>query len=279
MEVVPSGYYAWRAAPESAHQQSDRALLAEIKNVFARSKGRYGSPRVHRVLQDRGARHSPKRIARLMRQNGLQAKRPRRATRTTDSAHALPIAENVLARDFTAEVPNARWVSDITYIWTTQGWLYLAVVLDLYSRRVVGWSMQPTLHRSLVLSALEMALSSRRPATGLLCHSDRGSQYASGDYRQALVDAGCRCSMSRKGNCWDNAVAESFFATLKGELVHAARFETREQARGALFEFIEVWYNRERLHSALGYLSPVDFEARPPAPIGASPSSSLRAAA
>ena len=260
LRVSPSGYYAWRGRQESRRSREDRALLAQITEVFDRSKGRYGSPRVHRALRDRGARCSRKRIARLMRQHGLQARRAQRSATTTDSAHARPVAENVLDRQFEADVPNARWATDVTYVWTREGWLYLAVVLDLFSRRVVGWSMRETLHRALVIDALEMALAARRPVAGLLCHSDRGSQYASGEYQQVLERSGCTCSMSRRGNCWDNAVVESFFATLKCELVHGERFETRAEARQALFAFIEVWYNRERLHSSLGYVSPATFE-------------------
>ena len=260
MQVTPSGYYAWRRREESQRSREDRHLLAQIEAVFARSKARYGSPRVHRALRDRGARCSRKRVARLMRQHGLRAKRRWRLKATTDSDHVLPVAENVLERQFEVEVPNARWAADITYIWTGEGWLYLAVVLDLYSRRVVGWSMQETLHRSLVIDALRMALAARRPASGLLCHSDRGSQYASGEYQELLGGAGCTCSMSRRGNCWDNAPVESFFSTLKCELVHGERFETRAEARRSIFEFIEVWYNRERLHSSLGYVSPATFE-------------------
>ena len=260
LRVSPSGYYAWRGRQESRRSREDRALLAQITEVFDRSKGRYGSPRVHRALRDRGARCSRKRIARLMRQHGLQARRAQRSATTTDSAHARPVAENVLDRQFEADVPNARWATDVTYVWTREGWLYLAVVLDLFSRRVVGWSMRETLHRALVIDALEMALAARRPVAGLLCHSDRGSQYASGEYQQVLERSGCTGSMSRRGNCWDNAVVESFFATLKCELVHGERFETRAEARQALFAFIEVWYNRERLHSSLGYVSPATFE-------------------
>ncbi len=172
----------------------------------------------------------------------------------------MSVAQNLLSRQFTADAPNRKWTADITYVWTREGWLYLAVVLDLFSRRVVGWARSATLERSLVLSALAMALASRKPAVGLLCHSDRGSQYASGDYQQALKKAGAVCSMSRKGNCWDNAPAESFFASLKRELVYRTTFATREEARGALFAWIAVWYNRKRRHSALGYLSPEQFE-------------------
>ncbi len=197
-----------------------------------------------------------------MRENGLSARLPRRFTVTTHSGHGLPVAPNLLNRQFRAERENAKWTGDITYIWTGEGWLYLAVVLDLFSRRVVGWAMRETLERELVVSALQGAVWQRRPPPDLLCHSDRGSQYASADYQSALRGAGATCSMSRKADCWDNAPIESFFATLKRELVHRARFATREAARAAIFEWIEAWYNRKRRHSALGYLSPEEFERK-----------------
>ncbi|GAB5520960.1 MAG: hypothetical protein RhofKO_38530 [Rhodothermales bacterium] len=271
LKVSTSGYYAWRRR-DPASDEADNRLLEQIEAVFTENHGRYGSPRVHRRLRQQGIRCGQKRIARLMREHGLQARGPRRRTVTTDSAHRLPVAANVLDRQFDVDTPNARWAADITYIWTGEGWLYLAVVLDLFSRQIVGWSMQQTLERSLVIGALRMALGHRRPGPGLLLHSDRGSQYASGEYQQLLSQVGCTCSMSRKGNCWDNAPVESFFSTLKMELVHAEQFDTRKQARRAVFEFIEVWYNRQRLHSSLGYLSPVDYEARRaalPVPIAA----------
>ena len=259
LQVSTSGYYDWRRRPPASNE-ADEELLVEIKSIFAESKGRYGSPRIHRKLRQNGTRCGQKRVARLMRENSLRARRRRRYKATTDSRHTLPVAENVLDRQFEAEVPNARWAADITYIWTRQGWLYLAVVIDLFSRRVVGWSMQETMERSLVIAALEMALRARDPSPGLLLHSDRGSQYASGDYQALLERAGCACSMSRRGNCWDNAPVESFFSTLKMELVHERDYETPQQARSEIFEFIEVWYNRQRLHSSLGYRSPVDYE-------------------
>ena len=203
---------------------------------------------------------SEKRIARLMRLSHLYAVTARRFVVTTDSNHALPIAQNLLDREFSVDTPDARWTADITYIHTGEGWLYLAVILDLFSRRVIGWAMGETLARGLVLAALDMAVTGRQPTAGLLCHSDRGSQYASGDYQQALQKAGALCSMSRKGNCWDNAPTESFFATLKRELVHRTYFATRQEARSTLFRWIEVWYNRKRRHSTLGYVSPEAFE-------------------
>ena len=195
-----------------------------------------------------------------MRKQGLFGKRRRRFRVTTDSAHELPIAPNLLARDFTADAPDKIWVTDITYIPTGEGWLYLAAILDLFSRRIVGWAMSDRLTTPLATDALSMALRARRPASGLVHHSDRGCQYASHDYQRALAQSGLVCSMSRKGDCWDNAVAESFFATLKTELVHDARWKTRDEARAALFHYIEVFYNRRRLHSTIGYVSPVDFE-------------------
>jgi len=225
-------------------------------------KSRYGSPRIVEELRARGYAISRKRVERLMRADGLAAKHSRKFRVTTDSKHGHPVADNTLARQFEADVPDARWAADITFVWTNQGWLYLAVVLDLFSRRIVGWQMNNRINRQLVIGALQMALKARRPESGLLHHSDRGSQYASHDYRKMLEEAGCVCSMSRKGNCWDNAPVESFFATLKRELIHGRRFQTREQARSEIFEFIEAWYNRKRRHSALGYMSPAEYEMK-----------------
>jgi putative transposase len=258
--VSRSGYYAWAKRPESERSKSDRALSVEVAAVHQKSRGRYGSPRVHAELRARGVHVARKHVARLMRQQGLRARPRRRFVRTTDSAHAHPVAQNLLERQFSPDKPNCTWVTDITYVGTRQGWLYLAVVLDLFSRRVVGWAMGEHIDRHLVLGALDMALKARQPPQGLMHHSDRGSQYASSDYRQALAARGLQCSMSRKGNCWDNAVAESFFSSLKTELVHEAHFATRQQASTALFEYIEVFYNRQRRHSTLGYLSPVEYE-------------------
>jgi putative transposase len=205
---------------------------------------------------------SRKRVARLMRELGLESIRKRRYKATTDSKHNLPVAENILDRKFEVNAPDVAWVTDITYVWTAEGWLYLAAILDLFSRRVVGLAMSERIDRALVLEAFRDAVGRRVPNAGLMHHSDRGSQYASGDYQKALDDLGVVCSMSRKGNCWDNAVAESFFGTLKTELIYTRRFATREEAREAIFDFIEVFYNRRRRHSTLGYLSPVDFELK-----------------
>jgi transposase InsO family protein len=260
LDVSRSGYYAWAQRAESARSRSDRELSLEVAAVHQESRGRYGSPRVHAELRARGRHVARKRVARLMRQQGLAARRRRRFVRTTDSAHRQPVADNLLARHFSPGQPNCSWATDITYVATRQGWLYLAVVLDLFSRQVVGWAMGQSIDTQLVLGALDMALKSRKPPRGLLHHSDRGSQYASADYQRALEQRGIRCSMSRKGNCWDNAVVESFFSSLKMELVHEADFATREQASSALFEYIEVFYNRKRRHSSLGYLSPVEYE-------------------
>jgi putative transposase len=258
--VSRAGYYAYSTRPTSKHAARDEALAARIGKVHAESRRIYGSPRVHRELIARGERVSRKRVARLMKARELCGKRRRRFRVTTQSEHTFPVARNVLARQFKASAPNEKWVGDITYLWTREGWLYLATLIDIFSRRVVGWSMSERLTTDLPLAALRMALKSRRPARGLLHHTDRGSQYASADYRRVLADSHARVSMSRKGNCWDNAVAESFFATLKVELVRGLDFATREEARVAVFEYIEVFYNRKRRHSAIGYVSPNEFE-------------------
>jgi putative transposase len=260
LDVSRAGFYAWCKRPESKRASSDRELLARIRAVHEESRRTYGSPRVHATLVAEGTRVGQHKVARLMRADGLQARRKRRFVRTTDSHHNLPVAENVLNRQFTPTEPNKVWATDITFIWTKEGWLYLAIVIDLFSRLVVGWSMSERIDKQLVLSALDMARARRSPLAGLLHHSDQGSQYASGDYRKALEMGLMICSMSRKGNCWDNAVAESFFSTLKMELVYRTDFAMREEARAAIFEYIEVFYNRERRHSSLRYLSPEDFE-------------------
>jgi putative transposase len=256
--VSRSGYYAWAKRPESERDKSERALSVEVAAVHQESRSRYGSPRVHAELRARGRRVSRKRVARLMRQQGLRARPRRRFVRTTDSAHSQPVAPNTLDRKFEPDTPNSTWAGDITYVWTGEGWLYLAVLLDLFSRKVVGWAMSEKIDRALVLSALDMALLGR-PAPALH-HSDRGSQYASEDYRRLLEQREIACSMSRKGNCWDNAVVESFFSTLKQELVYPCVFKTRQEAKLALFEYMEVFYNRKRRHSSLGYLSPAEYE-------------------
>ena len=260
LEVSRSGFYAWEDRDPSKRSMDDDKLCVEIVAIHKASRGTYGSPRVHAELQALGIAVSRKRVARLMRTLGLESPRKKRFKATTDSKHDMPVADNVLDRHFEVEAPDLAWVTDITYVWTDEGWLYLAAILDLFSRRVVGFAMSDRIDRALVLQALKLAAGRRVPDAGLTHHSDRGSQYASSDYRQALADLDIVCSMSRKGNCWDNAVAESFFATLKTELVYRRRFVTRVEAREAIFDFIETFYNSHRRHSTLGYLSPMEFE-------------------
>jgi putative transposase len=268
LRVSRPGYYAWRCRPPSARACANLQLLTAIRAVHQQSRARYGSPRVTRELQAQGYRCSEPRVARLMRLAGVQAKRRRRFRVTTDSRHGEPVAPNRLQRRFAVPTiggVNRVWASDITYVPTREGWLYLAVVLDLASRRVIGWAMRAcctTLERGLTLDALQMALAQRQPAPGVLHHADRGSQYACGDYQARLTEHGMISSMSRKGDCWDNAVVESFFATFKAELVDDADWHTREKARTAIFEYIEAWYNRARRHSSLGYRSPVEYEMK-----------------
>lgn len=259
--ISASGYYAWRRRRPSARQEANEAMVERIKEIHAESDKTYGSPRVHAELVAQGVRCNKKRVERLMRVHDIQAKqRKRRRPRTTDSNHRLPIAPNVLNREFTAEAPNQKWVTDITYIPTAEGWLYLAAVMDLYSRRIVGWSMAARRTSKLVKDALKLALAQRQPGPGLMHHSDRGSQYASADYRILLTAHGMVASMSRSGDCYDNAPMESFFGTLKTERVHYRHYRTRAEARRDIFNYIEVFYNRKRRHSALGYKSPAEFE-------------------
>jgi putative transposase len=258
--VGRSGYYAWRTRPPSPRVQANQALLEQIQQAHRASRQTYGSPRIHAALQRQGLSCSRKRVARLMRKHAIVGrKRAKSRPRTTQSDPAAAAAPNLLAQDFSAEAPNHKWVTDITYIDTAEGWLYLAPVLDLYSRMVVGWSMAEHMETSLVEAALDMAFARRHPLLGLLHHSDRGSQYTSLAYRARLAHLNCQVSMSRRGNCYDNAVMESFFSTLKTECA-SGQFATHRQARTTIFEFIEVWYNRQRLHSFLGYLSPLEFE-------------------
>jgi putative transposase len=260
LEVSTAGYYAWRVRPLSPSQQRRDSLLVEIRAVLAESKRRYGSPRIHAELIARGHSCSVNTVAKLMHDNDIRAKTARKFRHTTDSNHDLPVADNLLDRQFDPSSPNESWVADITYIPTREGWLYLAAVEDLYSRMVVGWSMAEHMESRLVVDALEMAVQRRLPGEELLAHSDRGSQYASAHYQSLLAQHGIECSMSRHGDCWDNAPMESFFASLKKELVHDADFATRAEARAAIFEYIEVFYNVQRRHSSLGYLSPLDYE-------------------
>src|SRR5213080_2032320 len=249
LQVSRAGFYAWQARPPAPRARADERLGLEIAAIHAETRQRYGSPRIHAELGERGCRTGRKRVARLMRVRGLAALRRRRFRVTTQSRHPFPIAPNVLARQFERTGPDQAWVTEITYIPTGEGWLYLAVILDLCSRLAVGWAMNERITDDLTLDALGMALARRRPPQGLLHHSDRGSQYASGDYQRALAQHGIVCSMSRRGDCWDNAVAESFFATLKVELVHDATWATRTAARSELFDYLEVFYNGRRRHS------------------------------
>jgi putative transposase len=263
LEVSPAGYYAWRERPESARATANATLLAEIRQVHRDSGQRYGSPRVHAVLRTQGRGASRGRIERLMRRYGVRAiMAPPRRVRTTDSRHNLPIAPNLIARDFTAATPNRVWLADITYIPTAEGWLYLAAIMDLCSRKIVGWAMRDHMRVELVSSALTMAIRQQRPGAGLIHHSDRGVQYASHQYRAALAAADITASMSRKADCFDNAPMESFFHTIKVELVHQQRWTTRDEARRDLFAYVEGYYNRQRIHSALGYLTPEQAEQR-----------------
>lgn len=261
LSVSRSGYYAWRHKPASKRKQANAKLLEDIRSAHRNSREAYGSPRIYQALKEQGIPCSESRVARLMREDGLCAKMNRRFKATTNSKHDLPIAPNLLQRDFSPAEPNQVYAGDITYIWTTEGWLYLAVVIDLFSRTVVGWAMDKRMTRQLVIDALSMAVQRRRPPSGLIFHSDRGSQYASADFQSLLVKHGMRCSMSRKGDCWDNAPVESFFGSLKQEMVFHQRYSTRFHARQSIFDYIERFYNRSRLHSTLGYKSPANFEA------------------
>lgn len=260
LEVSRSAYYAYRRRPKSLRERDNERLVENITEIYQRSRRRYGSPRITAALHDQGLVCGHNRVARLMRQNDIVAKRKRRFKVTTHSQHKLPVAPNLVDRQFSADAPDQLWVSDITYIRTLQGWLYLAAILDVYSRQIVGWSMNSFLGQELVLKALRKALGRRQPAQGLIFHSDRGSQYASQSVRELLAERTFRQSMSGKGNCYDNAIMESFFATLKTELIYDETYHTRAQARQSVFEYIEVFYNRFRKHSALGYLSPAQFE-------------------
>jgi len=259
-EVSKSGYFAWRDGREAPRRSRDRALSVHIQAIHQQSRKTYGSPRIHHELKEQGMAVGKKRVERLMKSAGIAVLPLRRFVTTTDSDHDQPIAPNLLEQDFSASAPNQRWVTDITYIPTDEGWLYVAAIMDLFSRRIVGWAMETTMHRSLVLKALDMAVTDRRPSAGLIYHSDRGSQYASEDHRTALTTHGMIASMSRRGCCYDNAAAESFWHTLKNELIYRTSFQTRDQARTEIFDYIEVFYNRTRRHTSIGNLSPVDFE-------------------
>lgn len=260
LDVSQSGFFAWRDRPACQRQKQDMVQLAHIRTVFALSNSTYGSPRMHRDLTDEGHQIGRHRTARLMRENGLVARQKRRFKRTTDSEHAWPIAPNLIAQDFSADGPDKKWGADISYIWTAQGWLYLAVVLDLHSRRVIGWATSDRLKRSLAVEALRRAIANRNPASGLVHHSDRGSQYCSVDYQAELRKRGIQISMSGRGNCYDNSMVETFFKTIKSELIWPVAWQTRQQAENAIARYIDGFYNPIRRHSSLGYQSPIAFE-------------------
>lgn len=258
--VSLSGYQAWkRGGTPNRKRLTDTQMLTVIRAIHAEFKGAYGSPRMAREIHERGFPVSKERVERLMRENGIRARHKRRFKATTDSKHSLPVAPNLLDRNFTPTAPNRVWTADLTYIWTAEGWLYLAVVLDLFNREVVGWSLKPRMTADIVIDALSMAWFRRKPGPGLIHHSDRGSQYASHAFQARLKKYGMTCSMSRKGNCWDNAPTESFFNSYKNERVHGTRYESREAAVADAFDYIEPFYNRRRTHSTLGYASPEQF--------------------
>jgi putative transposase len=260
--VSKSGYYEWRGRDNSEREASDLKLLRAIEDVYKAGRGNYGSPRIYDELKGIGHRVSKSKVERMMRINGIRAKTKRKFRVTTDSKHNLPVAPNLLKRNFSPEKPNQVWASDLTYIWTKEGWLFLCVIIDLFSRQVVGWKLEKQMTQELVLSALRQAYFRRQPGTGLIFHSDRGSQYCAKAFRQQLAIYRMLQSQSRRANCWDNACVESFFHTLKIESIYHEVFETREQAERVIFEWVEAFYNRQRKHSTLGYLSPVQFEAK-----------------
>jgi transposase InsO family protein len=263
LKVSRSGFYAWLTRPESPRSRENRSLEAKIRVFHAASHGIYGSPKIHQDLIDDGVRCGKNRVARIMREAGIRSRRKRKFKATTNSRHSLPVADNLLDQNFTAETPDSVWVGDITYVATQEGWLYLAVLIDLYTRKVVGWSTASRMTRQLTLDALQMALGRQIPEKGLVHHTDRGSQYASGDYQKVLSDRRIVCSMSRKGNCYDNAVAESFFGLLKTEWVNHCRYRSRSEANRSLFYYIEIFYNRKRRHSSLGYKTPHEYANLP----------------
>ena len=261
LDVSRSGYYAWRKRPESLRVKKNRKLAAQIKVIHSQKhKKVYGSPRIYRDLKDIGVSCSPNRVARVMKKEGIRAIVPRKYKATTDSKHNFPIAPNLLKQDFDVKEPNKVLLADITYIATVEGWLYLASVMDLGSRRIKGWSMNNRLTKELALNALKMSICNHPEAKEIIHHSDRGSQYASNEYQKLLKDNGLICSMSRKGNCWDNAPMESFFHTLKTEWVYRFKYKTRREAKASLFDYIEMFYNRQRRHSALQYMNPCQYE-------------------
>jgi putative transposase len=262
LEVSEKGYANWRKRGKSQRKRDDEIITARIEDAYYQHRGHYGSPRIHAELKEQGISCGRRRVARLMQENQLSARKKRRKVRTTDSNHQFPIAPNLLEQDFTASAPNKKWMTDFTYIDTREGWLFLAGVLDAYSRKIVGWSMSEKHDAELVTAALHMALLQRQPGADLVHHSDRGSEYASSSYQMLLREQNIQASMSKKGDCYDNAMIESFWATLKKECPGEAMFSTRNEAKTAIFEYIEIYYNRKRRHSSLGYLSPVHYERK-----------------
>lgn len=263
MQVSRSGYYSWKKRGKSSRDQERERLIPKVKEIHKASRGAYGSRRVAKELESAtGTRCGKHKAGTLMKLAGVEAKQRKKFKATTNSKHNLPVAPNILVRRFTVTKPDFVWVGDITYVWTSEGWLYLAVVIDLYSRRVVGWAIGNRMTKQLVMDALIMAVWRRKPSSGLIFHSDRGSQYCSHDYQKLLKRHGIRSSMSRKGDCWDNAVAESFFGTFKTEQIHGVRYVTRDQAKGNIVDYIEMFYNSKRLHSYLGYMSPMEWEEK-----------------
>jgi len=260
LSVTRSGFYAWRKRPASDWARTEKRLAVEVRSIFEESQRRYGSPRIHRELRAQRRPVGRHRVARLMRIQGLQARKRRRFVTTTTSEHALSTAPNLLNRRFATDAPNMVWTGDVTFIWTEQGWAYLAVLLDLFSRRAVGWALSDKNDEALTVAALQMAIDQRTPAPGLIHHTDRGTTYAATEYQDLLHRHGMRCSMSRKGNCWDNAVSESFFSTLKTECIAGQSFSTLHAARREVFAYIATFYNSTRRHSTIGYLSPMEFE-------------------
>lgn len=262
LEVSDRGYRAWRTRPMCRRQRDDMIYLAHIREHHRLSLESYGRPRMTEELKEEGFKVGHRRVGRLMRQNDITVARTHKFKATTDSAHSLTVAPNVLNRDFTASGPNQKWAGDITYIWTNEGWLYLAVIIDLYSRRVIGWAVSNRMKKDLAIRALQMAINLRNPPPGCIHHTDRGSQYCAHAYQKILTQNGFEVSMSRKGNCWDNAVSETFFKTLKAELIWRQQWQTRRQVEAALFQYINGFYNPRRRHSALGWKSPLAFERK-----------------
>jgi len=258
--VTKSGYYDWRKRPKSEQKKKKEALTKEVKRVFIESKKRYGSPKITKILNQEGIHTTEKNVSRIMRENNMRSKVVKKYKATTNSKHQLPVFPNLLDQNFNVKHPGEVWVSDITYVWTNEGWLYLASVMDLFSRRIIGWQMSHRMTKELVLTALERAIRKQPPTEGLIHHSDRGSQYASHEYRALLQEYSIIGSMSRKGNCYDNACIESFHSLIKKELIFHENYETRKEAKMSIFDYIETFYNYKRIHSTIGYLSPVAFE-------------------